>query len=247
METALAMAPVVGIVAVCVALGLSRATYYRRRRAARAVASSGSSGTSPPDEQGGLRPVPARDEESRGATVPPPVLEQETSVEAAQHDALPEPLTDDEPIPDVPGASAAPGPAKKSSPRALSETERAAVLATLNEDRFCNQAPAEVYATLLDEDRYLCSERTMYRILDENSQIRERRNQLRHPQYVAPELMVASARQPLGSLAYQAAHACGRIFGTLEADLLPRIGLGHQRPEQFVVECVAGFVGAESP
>jgi putative transposase len=50
-------------------------------------------------------------------------------------------------------------------------------------------APAEVYATLLDERRYLCSERTMYRLLAANQKVRERRNQLRHPRYAAPELL----------------------------------------------------------
>ena len=74
-------------------------------------------------------------------------------------------------------------------PRALSAEERQRVLSLLHEERFCDQAPAEVYATLLDEGRYLCSERTMYRILDENREVRERRNQLRHPHYAAPELL----------------------------------------------------------
>ena len=53
--------------------------------------------------------------------------------------------------------------------------------------------PAEVYATLLDEGRYLCAERTMYRILAAHQEVRERRNQLRHPTYAAPELL---ARRP---------------------------------------------------
>ncbi len=74
-------------------------------------------------------------------------------------------------------------------PRALSAEERQKVLSLLHEERFCDQAPAEIYATLLDEGRYLCSERTMYRILDENQEVRERRNQLRHPHYAAPELL----------------------------------------------------------
>ena len=86
-------------------------------------------------------------------------------------------------------------PPKKKPPRALSDQERAQVLATLDQDRFCNLAPAEVYATLLDEGTYLCSERTMYRILDEHSQLRERRNQLRHPAYTAPELMATKPNQ----------------------------------------------------
>ena len=74
-------------------------------------------------------------------------------------------------------------------PRALSTEERNHGLILLQDERFCDQAPAEVYATLLDEGRYLCSERTMYRILDENREVRERRNQLRYPRYAAPELL----------------------------------------------------------
>ena len=63
------------------------------------------------------------------------------------------------------------------------------MLAVLHEERFADRAPAEVHAQLLDETRYLCSERTMYRILDENQEVRERRDQLRHPAYAAPELL----------------------------------------------------------
>jgi putative transposase len=84
-------------------------------------------------------------------------------------------------------------PRRRPSPRALGAGERAAVLAVLHEPRFVDLAPAEVYATLLDAGRYLCSERTMYRILAENHEVRERRNQLRHPHYAAPELL---ARRP---------------------------------------------------
>jgi putative transposase len=78
---------------------------------------------------------------------------------------------------------------RRPPPRALSEQERTQVLQVLREPRFVDQAPAEVHATLLDEERYLCSERTMYRILAENREVRERRNQLRHPQYSAPQLL----------------------------------------------------------
>ena len=74
-------------------------------------------------------------------------------------------------------------------PRALSAEEHHKVLSVLHEERFCDQAPGEVYATLLDEGQYLCSERTMYRILAENHEVRERRDQLRHPRYAAPELL----------------------------------------------------------
>ena len=63
------------------------------------------------------------------------------------------------------------------------------MLEVLHEPRFADLAPSEVYATLLGEKRYLCSERTMYRVLAENAEVRERRNQLRHPAYTVPELL----------------------------------------------------------
>lgn len=79
--------------------------------------------------------------------------------------------------------------------RKLSIEERNKVMETLNADRFCDLAPAQVYATLLDEERYLCSERTMYRVLAENKQVRERRTQRRHPQYAAPQLLATAPNQ----------------------------------------------------
>jgi len=84
---------------------------------------------------------------------------------------------------------------RKPSHRALEAEERRAVIDVLHEPRFADQAPAEVYAALLDEGRYLCSERTMYRILAENAEVRERRNQLRHPNYKAPELLATAPNQ----------------------------------------------------
>jgi len=73
--------------------------------------------------------------------------------------------------------------------RALSEQERGAVLEELHSERFVDCSPAQVWATLLDEGRYLASERTMYRILAEQGQSRERRDQLVHPAYAKPELL----------------------------------------------------------
>jgi putative transposase len=92
------------------------------------------------------------------------------------------------------------GPAKEPSPRpspprTLSSEERQAVLATLHTDRFVDTAPATVYATLLDEGRYHCSIRTLYRILDEQAEVKERRNQLRHPVYQKPELLATAPNQ----------------------------------------------------
>jgi putative transposase len=73
--------------------------------------------------------------------------------------------------------------------RALSGSEREAVLAELHSERFVDCSPAQVWATLLDEGRYLASERTMYRLLDADGEVRERRDQLTHPPYAAPELL----------------------------------------------------------
>ena len=75
------------------------------------------------------------------------------------------------------------------SPRALSHEERQDVLDTLHSERFVDKAPYSVYASLLDEGRYLCSIRTMYRILEANEEVRERRKQRSHPNYEKPELL----------------------------------------------------------
>ena len=61
--------------------------------------------------------------------------------------------------------------------------------------RFVDQSPAEVYATLLEEQTYLCSPRTMYRVLAEADEVRERRHQVRHPAYVKPELIATAPNQ----------------------------------------------------
>ncbi len=58
-----------------------------------------------------------------------------------------------------------------------------------------DKPPAAVYATLLDEGRYLCSISTMYRILRANKEVRERRDQLRHPEYKKPELLATAPNQ----------------------------------------------------
>lgn len=79
--------------------------------------------------------------------------------------------------------------------RALTAAERQVVCDVLHEERFVDKAPAQVYATLLDEDVYHCSIRTMYRILAARHEVRERRNQLRHPNYKKPELLATAANQ----------------------------------------------------
>jgi putative transposase len=79
--------------------------------------------------------------------------------------------------------------------RALSNSERQDVLNTLHEMRFVDKAPAEIYSILLDEGQYICSPRTMYRILESENEIRERRNQLRHPKYSKPELLATGPNE----------------------------------------------------
>jgi putative transposase len=80
-------------------------------------------------------------------------------------------------------------------PRALDERERRRVLDVLHSEPFVDKAPAEVYAALLDQGHYLCSIRTMYRILDRQQEVRERRDQLRHPTYHKPQLLATGPNQ----------------------------------------------------
>jgi putative transposase len=77
----------------------------------------------------------------------------------------------------------------------LSDVERKEVAEILYSERFVDKAPYEVFATLLDEGRYLCSIRTMYRILAEDQAVHERRDQLRHPSYRKPELLATAPNQ----------------------------------------------------
>ncbi len=79
--------------------------------------------------------------------------------------------------------------------RALADAERQTALAYLHSDRFVDQAPHQVHAALLDEGIYVCSPRTMYRLLEDNGELRERRDQLRHPSYRKPELLATQPNQ----------------------------------------------------
>jgi len=84
---------------------------------------------------------------------------------------------------------------RPSPPRALRSEERQGVLDILHTDRFVDQSPHEVYATLLDEGEYHCSISTMYRILDAHQEVKERRNQMSHPVYQKPELLATAPNQ----------------------------------------------------
>jgi putative transposase len=86
----------------------------------------------------------------------------------------------------------APPPIRRARPRparALTGAQQRVVLDLLHAPRFADQAPAEIYATLLDDGVYHCSIRTMYRLLGQHGEVRERRRQLRHPVYQKPELL----------------------------------------------------------
>jgi putative transposase len=120
MQGVLFLVPIVGVVAACLALGVSRASFYRAQK------------------------------------------------------------------------SKAPSAPRPRPPRALGDDERANVLALLDSDKFMDKAPAQVYAKLLEDGEYLCSTRTMYRVLADAQQVRERRAQRRHPAYVKPQLVATT-------------------------------------------------------
>jgi len=84
---------------------------------------------------------------------------------------------------------------RPSPQRALSVPERQVVLDVLHSDRFVDRAPAQVWAELIDDGTYYCSIRTMYRLLAEHGEVRERRDQLRHPSYQKPELLATAPNQ----------------------------------------------------
>lgn len=85
---------------------------------------------------------------------------------------------------------------RPASSRALTAAEQTTVRDTLNSERFADKSPYQVYAILLDEEQtYLCSISTMYRILHQNDEVRERRNQLQHPTYSKPELLATGPNQ----------------------------------------------------
>lgn len=86
-------------------------------------------------------------------------------------------------------------PEPSRSPLALSDSEQQEVVSTLHSPQFIDKAPAAVYAELLDEGRYLCSIRTMYRLLALRNEVRERRSQVQRPAYSKPELLATKPNQ----------------------------------------------------
>jgi len=92
-----------------------------------------------------------------------------------------------------------PKPAAREKPRRnhrkLSDEEEQRVLDLLTHERFVDEAVPEIYATLLNEGTYLCSQRTMYRVLERHASTKERRDQLRYPEYSKPELLADGPNQ----------------------------------------------------
>lgn len=88
-----------------------------------------------------------------------------------------------------------PPPSRPKPARALSVAECQDVLDLLRSPSYADLAPAEIYASLLDQGIYHCSIRTMYRLLHEHDEIRERRRQLSHPTYHKPELLAKAPNQ----------------------------------------------------
>ena len=84
---------------------------------------------------------------------------------------------------------------RTASPRALSPHERSTVLRVLHEPRFADRSPAAIYATLLEDDQYISSIRTMYRILKSQGEVHERRKQRRHPRREPPRLVATGPNQ----------------------------------------------------
>ena len=94
-----------------------------------------------------------------------------------------------------------PMPAREPAPRTvvpankLSELERTRVLHLLDCPQFVDKTPIQVFAVLLEEGRYVCSVSTMYRVLHENKQVKERRRLARHPSRAIPELVATGPGQ----------------------------------------------------
>jgi putative transposase len=88
-----------------------------------------------------------------------------------------------------------PPPPRPRSRRALTEHDENQIVAVLNSERFCDRAPAQVWATLLDEGTYLASISTMYRLLRARAQVRERRRIARRPAHIKPELVATAPNE----------------------------------------------------
>jgi transposase InsO family protein len=129
-------------------------------------------------------------------------------------------------------------------PLALSELERRVVLDVLNSPRFANCAPAAIHAQLLDEGRYVAPVRTMYRLLQGCAAVRERRNQLRHPEYTKPELLAVVPNQvwswDITKLKGPIRGTCFHLYVIL--DIFSRYVVGWMVAEQETAELAEQFI-----
>jgi len=130
--------------------------------------------------------------------------------------------------------------------RTLSEHEREAVLAELHSERFLDSSPAQVWATLLDEGRYLASERTMYRLLAQrHGRVRERRDQLTHPAYARPELLAERPNElwswDISKLKGPAKWTCFHLYVIL--DVFSRYAVGWTVAQRESAELAKALIG----
>ncbi len=130
--------------------------------------------------------------------------------------------------------------------RALSELERSRVLEVLHSDRFVDSSPSQVWATLLDEGRYLCSERTMYRLLAAcHGGVRERRDQLTHPAYQRPELLATGPNEvwswDISKLKGPAKWTCFHLYVVL--DVFSRYAVGWTVQPRENAELAKALIG----
>jgi putative transposase len=130
--------------------------------------------------------------------------------------------------------------------RSLSEREREAVLELLHSERFVDSSPAQVWATLLDEGRYLASERTMYRLLAaRHGSVRERRDQLSHPPYARPELLAAGPNElwswDISKLKGPATWTCFHLYVIL--DVFSRYCVGWTVQHRESAELAKALIG----
>ena len=189
------LAPLVGVTAACDALGVARASFYRRRP--RRGAHGPSVAVIGEGEAASLTPLGVHAPAGPPSeTLLGPSPRNEGAVGERSELSPPDASVTVRPsVPPPPEPTGGPSAPTRAHPRALSPAERATVLETLHSPRFQDAAPAAVYATLLDEQTYLASERTMYRLLAAEGETRPRRDQLVHPTYTKPELLATAPNQ----------------------------------------------------
>jgi putative transposase len=118
-------------------------------------------------------------------------------------------------------------------PRALSADERAALRDVLNSEAHVDEAPATVYAKLLDDGRYLGSVSTMYRVLRAHDEVRERRRQATHPAKKKPELLATGPNEVWS-------WDITKLLGPTKWGYFYLRGLGHLQPLRAGVDAGPG-------